>query len=319
MIQYKSFITSKQEEDMRIDILLAKRFSDYSRTFMQKLIQEGKVKINGKVVKRSNYKPLNEAVIELEIPTQKKPEVIAENIPIDIIYEDDYIIIVNKPRGMVVHPAPGHYKGTLVNALLARFDTLSNVGGSFRAGIVHRLDKDTSGALIVAKNDEAHMDLVKQFKKRKVTRKYIALVHGNIKIDSGIIDAPIGRNHIKRQKMTVTGRNSKKAVTRFKVLERFGDFTLIEALLETGRTHQIRVHMAYIGNPLVGDLKYGFKKLNLRKKIDFTGQALHAWVIGFYHPGTGEYMEFTAPLPQELVRLIENLREKGGYYNERKS
>lgn len=313
MVQHNTFCVSEQEKGIRIDVLLAKRFSDYSRTFMQKLIQEGKVKINGKVIKRSNYKVLDEAVIELEIPNQKELEVKAENICIDIIYEDDYIIIVNKPRGMVVHPAPGHHTGTLVNALLSHVDTLSNIGGSFRAGIVHRLDKDTSGVLIVAKKDETHKNLIEQFKKRKVIRKYIALVHGNIKNNSGIIDAPIGRHHIRRQEMAVTDKNSKRAITRFKVLERFGDFTLIEALLKTGRTHQIRVHMAYIGNPLVGDLKYGFKKTKLKGKIGFTGQALHAGLIGFCHPGTGEYMEFTAPLPQELVTLIENLRKKGGY------
>ncbi|HHY13028.1 MAG TPA: RluA family pseudouridine synthase [Thermoanaerobacterales bacterium] len=310
MEKYESFNVLENEEGKRIDVLLAKKFQNHSRSFMQKLVREGKVKVNGKTIKRNNFRVLNESCIEVEIPKENEPRIVAEDIPIDVIYEDDYIAIINKRKGIVVHPAPGHHSGTLVNALMARFDILSNIGGSLRPGIVHRLDKDTSGVLIVAKKNVAHKKLIQQFKKREVTRKYLALVHGNIKTDKGTINAPIGRHHIRRQEMAVTNRNSRKALTRFKVIERFSNVTLVEISLETGRTHQIRVHMAYIGNPLIGDLKYGFKKA--RMKVNYPGHALHAWIVGFRHPRTDEYVEFTAPLPREFVKLIKDLRNKGG-------
>ncbi|MDI3540942.1 MAG: rRNA synthase [Thermosediminibacterales bacterium] len=304
MVQHKHFTVPEAQSRVRIDVFLAMKIPGRSRTYIQKLIQEGRVKVNGNSVKCNfKIKPMDE--IEIEIPELREPDLKPEEIPIDIVYEDEDIIVVNKPRGMVVHPAPGNYSGTLVNALLARCDNLSGINGILRPGIVHRLDKDTSGLLLVAKNDEAHRKLAEQLKQRKITRKYIALVHGNIKINGGTIDAPIGRHHIRRQEMAVTHKNSKRAITHFKVLERFGEFTLIEASLETGRTHQIRVHMAYIGHPLVGDIKYGPKKTELK------GQALHAWFIGFNHPRSGKYMEFRTSLPEEIDNLLNKLRKKG--------
>jgi 23S rRNA pseudouridine1911/1915/1917 synthase len=226
-----------------------------------------------------------------------------EPIPLDIVYEDADVIVVNKPRGMVVHPAPGHYTGTLVNALLHHCRDLSGINGVLRPGIVHRIDKDTSGLLMAAKNDKAHLSLAGQLKAHTVTRKYIAVVHGNVAHDRGTIDAPIGRDPSDRQRFTVTGKNGKEAVTHFIVLDRIQDYSVLELKLETGRTHQIRVHMKYIGHPLVGDPMYGRSKGN---PID--GQALHAGVLGFAHPADGRYLEFAAELPEDMKHLLDVLR-----------
>lgn len=244
-------------------------------------------------------------VIQIEIPEPEKIEVEAENIPIDIVYEDDDVLVVNKPAGMVVHPAPGNYTGTLVNALMyACGDNLSSINGVIRPGIVHRIDKDTSGLLMIAKNDKAHASLSEQLSVHSITRKYNAIVYNNIKEDEGTIDEPIGRDPKNRLKNAVVYSNSKRAVTHYKVLERFGKFTLIEASLETGRTHQIRVHMSHIKHPLLGDVLYGPAK----NKEGALRQMLHAKVLGFVHPSKGKYMEFSSLLPDDFTKVMENLR-----------
>ncbi len=253
---------------------------------------------------KSNYKVNEGDVIRLEIPDPEELEVEAENIPLDIVYEDSDVIVVNKPRGMVVHPAPGHYSGTLVNALMYHCKDLSGINGVIRPGIVHRIDKDTSGLIMVAKNDQAHESLVEQLKAKTTKRLYKAIVHGVIPHQHGTIDAPIGRDKKDRQSMTVTEENSRDAVTHFTVLEVFDNYTYVQCELETGRTHQIRVHMKYIGYPLAGDPKYGPKK----KTLDIDGQALHAAVLGFVHPRTGEEMVFEAPLPTDMEELLHYLR-----------
>ncbi|MFV9509963.1 RluA family pseudouridine synthase [Tepidibacillus sp. LV47] len=288
----------------RIDKFLAEQFEQWSRTQIQQWIKEGYITVNDQVVK-ANYKVSENDEIVVKIPPQKELEIEPENIPLDIVYQDQDVVVVNKPRGLVVHPAPGHYSGTLVNALLYHIKDLSGINGVLRPGIVHRIDKDTSGLMMVAKNDLAHESLVRQLKEHTVHRVYTALVHGNIPHDLGTIDAPIGRDPKDRKKMAVVHKNSKHAVTHFVVKERFNGYTLIECKLETGRTHQIRVHMQYIGHPLVGDPLYGPKKT-----LDIDGQALHAKVLGFHHPRTGEYMEFDSELPQDMVRLLEQLRGK---------
>lgn len=240
------------------------------------------------------------------MPDPVKLTIEAENIPLDIVYEDDDVLVVNKPRGMVVHPAVGNLDGTMVNAIMYHCgDRLSSINGVVRPGIVHRIDKDTSGLLMVAKNDKAHMSLSKQLYHHTITRKYLALVQDNIKQDSGTVDLPIGRDPKNRLKKAVNGSGAKNAVTHFKVLERFGEYTLIECQLETGRTHQIRVHMAYIKHPLVGDPLYGSKK----QIFDVDGQLLHAETLGFIHPTTGEYMEFQVDMPKEFQNVIDHLRE----------
>lgn len=287
----------------RLDKFLTEVLPDASRAQLQSWIKDGHVTVNGSPSK-VNYKVKQEDRIEVVIPEVVEMEILPEDIPLDIYYEDDDVIMVNKPKGMVVHPAAGHFSGTLVNALLYHCkDSLSGINGVARPGIVHRIDKDTSGLLMVAKNDEAHKSLVKQLQNKTVTRKYIALVHGDIPHEKGTIDAPIGRDPQDRQKMTVIDENAREAVTHFNVLERFDDYTLIECILETGRTHQIRVHMKYIGFPLVGDPKYG-----KRKTLDIGGQALHAAALGFTHPRTNEYIERTAPLPTYYQELLEKLR-----------
>lgn len=286
----------------RIDKVLPELNSEWSRTQIQDWIKLSLVTVNGKVVK-SNYKvKLNDQinVIEKEVvETDIKPE----NLNLDIYYEDDDVAVVYKPKGMVVHPSAGHYSGTLVNGLMYQMKDLSGINGEIRPGIVHRIDKDTSGLLMVAKNDIAHRGLVEQLVDKSVNRKYVALVHGNIPHDYGTIDAPIGRNKNDRQSMDVVD-DGKEAVTHFNVLEHFKHYTLVECQLETGRTHQIRVHMKYIGFPLVGDPKYGPKKT-----LDIGGQALHAGVIGFEHPVTGEYIEKTAELPSEFEQLLTDIRK----------
>lgn len=287
---------------VRIDSYLANIMEDMSRSYIQKLIDDGYIKVNETQVK-ANYKVKIGDIITMCIPDPVQLEINAEDIEIEILYEDDDIIVVNKPQGMVVHPAAGNYSGTLVNALLGRCSSLSGINGVVRPGIVHRIDKDTSGVLLVAKNDSSHKNLAQQIKEHTVNRRYIALVEGVIKNDRGTIEGAIGRHKIDRKKMDVV-QGGKPAITHFKVIERFKNYTLIEAILETGRTHQIRVHMSHIGHPVVGDPVYGIKK----QKFNLKGQALHAAILGFNHPKTGEYMEFKAPLPSYFGNLLNKIR-----------
>lgn len=292
-----------QFEGERIDKWITEALEeDISRTLVQQWVKDGHVKVNGKVVK-PNYKLSLQDLIALVIPEPQGVELLAENIPLNVVYEDSDVIVINKQRGLVVHPAPGHYSGTLVNALMYHCKDLSGINGELRPGIVHRIDKDTSGLIMSAKNDKAHASLAEQLKAHTVNRKYIALVHGHIQHDQGTIDAPIGRDSHDRKMYTVTEKNSKTAVTHFVVIERFGDFTLVELKLETGRTHQIRVHMKFIGHPLVGDPMYGKSKGML-----MDGQALHAAILGFTHPRTGEWMQFEAPIPPDMENLISTIR-----------
>lgn len=287
----------------RIDKYITENLGeDVSRSQVQLWIADGHVSVNDGPIK-SNYKVSQGDRIVLKVPEPSAVEIIPEDIPLEIAFEDGDVIVVNKPRGMVVHPAPGHSSGTLVNALMFHCKDLSGINGELRPGIVHRIDKDTTGLIMAAKNDKAHASLAAQLKEHSVNRRYLALVHGNISHDQGTIDAPIGRDAQDRKLYTVTDRNSKHAVTHFTVVERFGDYSLLELKLETGRTHQIRVHMKYIGHPLVGDPVYGKSK-----GIKLNGQALHAAVLGFVHPSTGEYMEFSAPMPSDMNELLTILR-----------
>jgi len=287
----------------RIDKYITENLGEeVSRSQVQLWIADGHVSVNGGPIK-SNYKVSQGDRIVLKVPEPSAVEIIPEDIPLEIAFEDGDVIVVNKPRGMVVHPAPGHSSGTLVNALMFHCKDLSGINGELRPGIVHRIDKDTTGLIMAAKNDKAHASLAAQLKEHSVNRRYLALVHGNITHDQGTIDAPIGRDAQDRKLYTVTDRNSKHAVTHFTVVERFGDYSLLELKLETGRTHQIRVHMKYIGHPLVGDPVYGKSK-----GIKLNGQALHAAVLGFVHPSTGEYKEFSAPMPSDMNELLTILR-----------
>lgn len=301
MEKMEHIILEEQKGD-RIDKAVSMLDSEWSRTQVQQWIKEGHVLVNGTPVK-SNYKCSMNDKIEIFIPDPEVLDVLPEEMDLDIYYEDKDVLVVNKPRGMVVHPAPGHLTGTLVNGLMAHCNDLSGINGVLRPGIVHRIDKDTSGLLMVAKNDMAHESLVNQLVEKTVTRKYKAIVHGVIPHDFGTIDAPLGRDPKDRQSMTVVD-DGKHAVTHFHVLERFNAFTLVECQLETGRTHQIRVHMKYIGYPLAGDPKYGPKKT-----LEIDGQALHAGVLGFTHPRSGEYLEFEAPLPEDFKQLLDQLRK----------
>ena len=290
-------------EEGRLDKYLSDKLEDMTRSYLKKLISDDKaVLVNGNPAK-PNYKLKPGDIIELAVPEPIELEIKAENISLDIVYEDNDMLVVNKPQGMVVHPAAGNYTGTLVNALLYHCgDSLSGINGEKRPGIVHRIDKDTSGLLLVAKNDNAHQKLSSQIKEHSLTRAYKALVHGNIKQDSGRIDAPIGRHPSDRKKMTITDKNSREAVTNFRVLERYGRYTFVECILETGRTHQIRVHMSK--NPIVGDKTYGVKK----EEFNLTGQLLHAYKVGFIHPVSGEYMEFVSELPDYYMNVLDRLR-----------
>jgi 23S rRNA pseudouridine1911/1915/1917 synthase len=291
----------KEQKGDRIDKVISLMDEEWSRTQVQQWIKDGNVLVNGQKVK-TNYKCSLNDQIDITIPDPEDLDVIPEELDLEIYFEDKDVLVVNKPSGMVVHPAPGHMSGTLVNGLMAHCKDLSGINGVLRPGIVHRIDKDTSGLLMVAKNDLAHESLVNQLVKKTVTRKYKAIVHGIIPHDLGTIDAPIGRDPKDRQSMTVVD-NGKHAVTHFQVLERFKDFTFVECQLETGRTHQIRVHMKYIGFPLAGDPKYGPKKT-----LDINGQALHAGILGFTHPRTNEYLEFEAPLPADFESLLREFR-----------
>ncbi len=290
------------EEGKRIDIYLIDKL-DMSRNYIQNLIKKGFILVNEKKVK-SSYLLKKDDVIVINEQKEEPYKITAENIPLDIVYEDDDVIVVNKPNGMVVHPAVGNKSGTLVNALMHHSQNLSDINGEFRPGIVHRIDAFTTGLLMVAKNNRTHEILAKQLEEKTITRKYIALVWGVIEEDTGTIDAPIGRDEKNRKKQAVTSINSKKAITHFKVLKRYKDASLIELKLETGRTHQIRVHMNYINHPVVNDPVYGRKKI-----INDFGQCLHAKTIGFIHPTTGKYMEFESELPEEFKNILNMFEE----------
>ncbi len=293
-----------EEENIRIDRYLSSH-SDLSRSFIQKLSEEGKITVNGKVVKSSYKVSLNDE-IHVEVPEMENLETKPENIPLDILYEDSDLIVINKPKGMVVHPASGIYTGTLVNALLYHCKDLSGINGVLRPGIVHRIDKDTTGCIIACKNDFTHVEIAKQLETKTCHREYRAIVMGNIIHDNGMIDAPIGRDARDRQKMTVTDKGSRDARTHFQVLERFGKSTYIECALETGRTHQIRVHMKYINHPVMGDEKYGKKC----PYMNTNGQVLHAYKITFVHPRTQKEMTIEAPLPDYFNELLDILRKE---------
>jgi 23S rRNA pseudouridine1911/1915/1917 synthase len=292
--------------DVRIDAWLAGKLDNYSRTYIQKLVECENVLVNGKIIK-TNYKVKQNDEILVKIPDPILLDVKAEKMELEVLFEDSDIIVVNKPKGMVVHPAAGNHSGTLVNALMGYCgDTLSDINGVIRPGIVHRIDKDTSGVLVVAKNNFAHEKLSEKLKNHDIKRVYFALVDGIIRENLGKIDAPIGRHPVDRKRMAVNSKNGRRAVTHFKVLERFSDATLIEVSLETGRTHQIRVHMAYIGFPIMGDEVYGKRK----QKFDTAGQVLHAKILGFNHPVSGEYIEFETDLPEYFEKLLDELRKE---------
>lgn len=294
----------EQNIGKRIDAFITEHIEGQSRSYIQKLIEQQSVLVNGEGTK-SNYKLRKNDLVEVVIPDPVPLEVEAEDIELNVVYEDEDLIVINKPQGMVVHPAHGNYTGTIVNALLSHCDNLSGINGVMRPGIVHRIDKDTSGIIVIAKNNEAHVSLSEQLKEHSITRCYNALVEGRLKQDSGTIETMIGRNPKERKEMAVVERNGKRAVTHYKVLDRFENHTLVEARLETGRTHQIRVHMAYIGHPIVGDPVYGYKK----QRFDTAGQLLHARILGFVHPRTGEYMEFEAPLPEYFQDILRKLHK----------
>lgn len=295
-----------EDAGIRIDRYLSDQCPDMSRSYLQKILKDGGVQVNDKSVK-SNYKVAVGDRIRLEVPDAVEPEIEAEPMDLDILYEDSDIILINKPKGMVVHPAAGHYTGTLVNGLMEHCKGgLSGINGVLRPGIVHRIDMDTTGVLIACKNDKAHNAIAEQLKAHSITRRYYAIVHGILKEDDGVVNAPIGRHPVDRKKMSINEKNGKEAITHYHVLRRFRRFTFIECRLETGRTHQIRVHMASIGHPLLGDQVYGPSKCPFR---DLQGQTLHAGVLGIIHPSTGKYMEFSAPLPkyfEKLLKILEN-------------
>ena len=290
-------------EGLRIDKFLAVEFPELSRSYIQKLIKEEHITVNDKAVK-ANYKVSEADEVILDQPELREPDILAENIPLDILYEDSDLLIVNKPKGMVVHPSAGHYSGTLVNALMYHCkNDLSGINGVMRPGIVHRIDMDTTGSLLVCKNDMTHNDIAEQLKIHSIKRVYHAIVHGVLKEDEGTIDAPIGRHPVDRKKMSINHKNGKEAVTHYKVIKRFHNYTYIQCQLETGRTHQIRVHMASIKHPLVGDAVYGPAKCPFK----LQGQTLHAKIIGIVHPRTKEYLEIDAPLPEYFVSLLNKL------------
>lgn len=298
-----NFLVETEGTGMRIDRYLAEKCADFSRSYLQKLIKEEQVCVNGKPAK-ANYKVQTGDCVEVSVPEIKELDVKPQEIPLDILYEDEYLLVVNKPKGMVVHPSAGHMEGTLVNAVLAHCKgNLSGINGVLRPGIVHRIDKDTTGALLICKDDATHRDLAEQLKEHSIKRRYRAIVYGNLKEDEGTIEGPIGRHPVDRKKMAINYKNGKDAVTHYRVLERFGNATYIECRLETGRTHQIRVHMTSIGHPLLGDEVYGSGK----NPYHLQGQTLHAMVLGFVHPKTGEYLEFEAPLPEYFKKLLERL------------
>ena len=307
MVNAHIISVSEADVGLRIDKVICQAIDDISRSAVQKIIDEGNVSVRDVVITK-NYKARIGDVIKVVIPQAKELEVTAENIPLDIRYEDSDLLVVNKPKGMVVHPASGNESGTLVNALLYHCgSSLSGINGVIRPGIVHRIDKDTSGLLIVAKNDLAHINLAEQIKVHSFTREYQSVVYGKFKNDSGMVDAPIGRHPVDRKKMAVTPKNSKNAVTHYKVIEEYGEFTHLGLRLETGRTHQIRVHMAYIGHPVAGDPVYGPKKVI----ESLSGQCLHAGLIGFRHPRTNEYIEIKSELPEYFTQFLRRINKNG--------
>lgn len=299
------FDVQEEDKNLRIDRYLANQLSEQSRSYIQKLIREEQVVVNGKTVK-ANYKVQPFDHLTLTIPQLQEPDILPEDIPLDILYEDEDVLVINKPKNMVVHPSAGHYTHTVVNAVLFHCkNQLSGINGVLRPGIVHRIDMDTTGAIVICKNDYSHQVLADQLKVHSTTRKYRAIVCGNIKEDEGTIEGPIGRHPVDRKKMAINEKNGKSAITHFKVLERFGNYTYVECQLETGRTHQIRVHMASKGHPLLGDTLYGPAKC----PFHLQGQCLHAMVLGFIHPTKNEYMEFTAPLPDYFLHLLQKFKK----------
>ena len=300
----EEFLVSGEEEDTRIDRYLSGVCPSFSRSYIQKLLKNGDILVDGQQVK-SSYGVKEGDRIVVETPEAVEPEIQAEPMDLDILYEDQDVILINKPKGMVVHPAAGHYSHTLVNGLMYHCrDQLSGINGVMRPGIVHRIDMDTTGVLIVCKNDAAHNSIAAQLKEHSIVRRYQAIVHGKVKEDEGVVDGPIGRHPVDRKKMSINYKNGKPAVTHYRVLKRFDRYTYIECRLETGRTHQIRVHMASIRHPLLGDRVYGPSSCPVP---GLEGQTLHAGVLGFIHPRTGEYMEFTAPLPSYFEHLLQTL------------
>lgn len=300
-----SFRVEEDEKGARLDSYIAKQEGIVSRAFASKLIESGAVKVNAKVEVKTSFKVREDDIVEVCVPDLKPYELKPEDMDVDVLYEDSELLVVNKSRGMVVHPAPGSESGTLVNALLARCNDLSGIGGVQRPGIVHRLDKDTTGVMLVAKNDEAHQKLSKDIARRDVVREYLAIVRGNVAEDDAVIDMPIGRSTSDRKKQAVNV-NGRSALTRLHVLERFGDYTLVKLRLQTGRTHQIRVHMSYIGRPVAGDPTYGGKQ----GELGLEAQALHSWRIEFTHPKTLERMSFEAEPPEDFKMALELLRSR---------
>lgn len=300
-----SFTAETQDQDLRIDKYLSLKMPEVSRTYFQKLLKDQGVFVGEKAVK-ANYRLQAGDQIRFSLPENEEPDIQPEEIPLNILYEDDYLLVIDKPKDMVVHPCPGHYSGTLVNGVLFHCQgRLSGINGVLRPGIVHRIDKDTTGALVVCKDDYTHRSLAAQLAEHSITRRYRAVVSGNLPQDEGTVEGPIGRHPRDRKKMAVNEKNGKPAVTHYRVLERFGKAAYVECRLETGRTHQIRVHMSSIGHPLLGDIVYGSQK----NPYGLQGQALHAMVLGFYHPHFEKYMEFTAPLPEYFEKLLEKLRK----------
>ena len=301
----EQFEVQMDQENTRLDKYLSMIYPDSSRASFQKLIKNGDVLVNGRVQKAS-YLIHAEDLVSVSIPEAASTAIVPEDIPLDILYEDEDLLIVNKPKGMVVHPSAGHYSGTLVNAVMYHCkDSLSGINGEIRPGIVHRIDKDTTGSLIVCKNDQSHVKIAEQIKEHSVNRIYVGIVCGNLKEDEGTVEDAIGRHPTQRKKMAINEKNGKPAITHFRIQERFGNFTFVRFRLETGRTHQIRVHMASIGHPLLGDELYGGARSGFQQ---LQGQTLHAETIGFIHPSTGEYMEFSAPLPDYFEKLLKQFR-----------
>ncbi len=297
-----SFIIEPVDSGERIDTFLGRVIDNVSRSYIQKLIKDGHVEVDGKPLKKKNVRLEEDMEVRITVPEPEILKVEPEDIPVEIVYEDECLMIVNKPQGMVVHPAPGNYSGTLVNALMFHAENLSSINGVIRPGIVHRIDKDTSGILMIAKDNNAHNSLAHQLKEKTTKRVYVAIVHGRLKEEQGHINAPIARNPKDRLKMAVV-MGGKEAVTHYKVIKAYKNYSIVELRLETGRTHQIRVHMAYIGHPLLGDPVYGKKN----EKIKHDGQLLHAKLLGFNHPRTGDYMEFDSQLPEYFVEIIQKI------------
>lgn len=305
----REFHLQSEVGEVRLDAFLALQDElGLSRSHIKKLIESGHVQVNGRPAGKPSLTLRTGDEVTVQIPRPAPVDLAAEAIPLDILYEDDDVVVINKPRNLVVHPAAGHWSGTLVNALLEHVDDLEGIGGELRPGIVHRLDKDTTGVLVAAKNDTAHLSLSDQIRERTAKREYMAIVHGNPKAEAGRIEAPIGRHPGDRKRMAVNLKTGKEAITHFRVLERFGEYTLVSCRLETGRTHQIRVHMAFIGHPVVGDPVYGTRKQHL----GMGAQALHARTLGFHHPRTGLWMEFEAPLPPDFDQALSAIREEIG-------